>query len=435
MREDEIDRQGLSQSLWAATAVPAPDCPALEGEARADVCIVGGGFAGLSAALHLAEKGAEVRLLETHQPGWGASGRNGGQVIAGLKYDLAELTAKLGPDLAERTIAFADRTADTTFDLIARHGIDCDAAQGGWVQGAHGPGPLRDLEKKAAALQARGQDVELLDKAAVEKLTGTDWYPGGLMDRRNGTVQPLSYARGLARAAQKAGAVLHGDSMVTGLTKSSSGWRVETKTGAVSAEKVLLCTNGYSDRGDLVSGITRSVVPFFSYQIATKPLSDNVLRSLPADGLGVSETRRILSYYRVDRHGRFLMGARGALDGNLGDAAFDLARARLKALYPRLADAPLEYRWNGRVAVTPDFMPRLVNAEPGLYAALGWNGRGVAITGAMGPVLAEWLSGGDEQDLPLPVTGPTPIPFHWLKRPASGLAVAWKNFQDTRERD
>ena len=168
--------------------------------------------------------------------------------------------------------------------------------------------------------------------------------------------------------------------------------------------------------------------------MATKPLSDNLLKSLPVHGLGVSEARRVLSYYRIDSQGRFIMGARGKLNGSLDDSAFDLAKQRMQEMFPRLTGVPMENFWNGRVAVTTDSLPRLMQIAPGLGAAVGWNGRGVAMTTATGSVLADWLCDVPHKDLPMPINAPRPIPFHWLKRPAAGVAVMWKSFLDRRER-
>ncbi len=429
------DDQGFRNALWAATARPAPDCPALDSDIQADIVIVGAGFAGLSAALHLAERGHRPVVLEAQQPGWGASGRNGGQVIAGLKHDLTELEHLVGAERAARMIAFSDHTAEATFALIDRLGIDCDAIRGGWFQGAHSKAALEIQRRKVERLTARGVSAAILTGDEMRAMVGTDWYPGGLFDARGGTLQPLSLARGLARAAIAAGARIHGETPVARLKPASDGWTLLTRAGhTVSAGKVLLCTNAYSDIADLQHGITRSVVPFYSYQIATAPLSDNLLKTLPAQGLGLSETRRVLAYCRVDADGRFVMGARGALDGSLDPRAFNLTRQRLRELYPHLADIPVESHWNGRVAVTTDSLPRLVEPAPNLHAALGWNGRGVAMTTAMGPVLADWLTGTPRDDLPMPVTPLRPIPFHWMKRPASAVAVLWKTFLDRRER-
>ncbi|NMM45850.1 FAD-binding oxidoreductase [Rhodospirillaceae bacterium KN72] len=435
MNEQKVDGLGFSQSLWFATAIAAPDTPPLTDSRKADVAIVGGGFAGLSAALHLAERGVDVVVLEAKEPGWGASGRNGGQVIAGLKHDFADMVAAYGTDTAERMAAFADTTADAAFDLIARHGIDCDAVRGGWVQGAHADSALPEIDAMVERLSARGGDVAALNADEMERLLGTNWYKGGFLDRRAGTVQPLSLARGLAKAAIAVGAAVHGNSPVSGMARSAAGWVVTTEGGAaITADRVLMCTNGYSDLTGVQSAVARSVVPFFSYQIATRPLSENQLGALPAQGLGVSETRRVLSYCRVDKEGRFVMGARGALDGTLTDAAFSRPLERLQEIFPTLKGEEIVYRWNGKVAITPDHFPRIMEVAPGVGSALGWNGRGVAITTAMGPVLADWMTGTPASELPFPVTAPRPIPFHVFKRPASGVAVTWYNYLDNRER-
>jgi len=430
------DHQGFDQSLWSATAIAAPNYISLDGDETADVAIVGGGFTGLSAALHLAEKGVDVAVLEAGEPGWGASGRNGGQANPGLKYDLDELTPMVGRELAERMIPFGDDTVDVLFALIDRLGLQCDAGRGGFVYGAHATSALPTLEAKAARLQSRGIDAKLLNRDETAAMTGTDWYRGGFYDPRGGTIQPLSLARGLAKAAMRAGARIFAHSPAIARTRDGARWKITAENGAsVTANRVLICTNGYSNLTGIAGSVARSVVPFYSYQIATKPLSDNILKTLPKQGVGVSETRQILTYYRVDAAGRFMLGARGRLSGSLDEPAFDRAMTRLRELFPHMADEPLEHRWNGRVAITTDSLPRVFELDDGVFAALGWNGRGVAITVALGPHLAALLSDDDRANFPLPIGPVREIPFHWLRRPAAGAAVTLKDYQDRRERD
>src|SRR5437016_4881950 len=204
----------LPPSLWAATARKARATPPLDASRKADVAIVGAGYSGLAAALQLAEAGVSVVVLEAGEPGWGASGRNGGQVIPGLKYDPDELVVMFGPKAGEHLIRVAGAAPDTVFDLIARHDIDCEARRCGWIQPAFAAADLDLIARRAEQWQRRAAPVEVLDRDTVRRLIGSPIYHGGWLDRRAGSVQPLSYARGLARAAQKAGALVCGGSRV-----------------------------------------------------------------------------------------------------------------------------------------------------------------------------------------------------------------------------
>jgi glycine/D-amino acid oxidase-like deaminating enzyme len=204
MANDRASPLPLPPSLWAATARPAPATPRLAESCRADVAIVGAGYSGLAAALRLREAGASVVVLEAGEPGWGASGRNGGQVIPGLKWDPDELVAMFGTEAGEHLAQVAGGAPATLFDLIARHAIDCEATRCGWIQPCFAEKDRALAERRVAQWQKRGADVELLDRDTVRTLVGSPIYQGGWIDRRAGSVQPLSYARGLARAAQVA---------------------------------------------------------------------------------------------------------------------------------------------------------------------------------------------------------------------------------------
>jgi glycine/D-amino acid oxidase-like deaminating enzyme len=418
----------MPKSLWAATSPPAPATPALADEARADVAIVGGGFTGLSAALHLAETGAKVVLLEAAEPGWGASGRNGGQVIAGFKYDPGELTAKFGPEAGARLAEFAGGTAGLVFGLIERHKISCVAARTGWIQAAHCAKAQRELEARVEQWQRLGAPVEIMDAKAVATATGTDIYSGAMLDRRGGVLQPLAYARGLAKAAQGAGARIHGESPARRIVPDGKSWRVETPQGAVVANQVLLCTNAYTDT--LWPGLARSVIPAFSYQIATVPLGDNLGAGILPKGEGVSDTRRLLRYFRLDPEGRLILGGRGRFKETEEPAFYRGIANELRGLFPRLEAVDLEFHWSGQVALTLDHMPHLHELAPGVTAALGYNGRGVAMATAVGKLLAERVQGRPLADLPLPASPLKPAPFHGLRQPALAAAVTWKRALD-----
>lgn len=407
------ERPVIANSLWTATANRVPDYAPLSGEASADVTVIGGGFTGLSAALHLAEAGVAVTLLEAEQPGWGASGRNGGQINVGLKDSPSAIKAKFGDEMGARMIAFSGGAADLVFELIDRHDIQCDAIRPGWIRAAHTAKSLQDYHMLAADWQGHGAPVDPLEKDDLIRLTGTDSYVGGLMDRRGGNLQPLNYALGLADAAEAAGARLYGGSAVTAITRDSAHYRVSTATGSVRCDKVLICTNGYS--GKLDRKLANSVLPVRSVQVATAPLSDNIRASILPDCHALSDARRLLLYFRLDRHGRFVMGGRGTYNDTSTQRQIDWLKRVSVDLFPQLEGTEWQHAWGGFVALTRDHYPHLHEIAPGLLAGLGYNGRGVAIATAMGRELARWASGTHADDLHFPVTDVSPLPFAFAK--------------------
>lgn len=418
----------LPASLWAATATPAPATPALAEDARVDVAIVGAGYTGLVTALHLAAAGTRVCVLDAGEPGWGASGRNGGQVIPGLKYDPDALRKRFGGAQAERLIDVAGGAADEVFALIERHAIDCDATRRGWIQPAASPAALRTIEGRAEQWRRHGVPVELLDREQVTRRIGSPHYLGAWVDPRAGSVQPLSYARGLVRAAQAEGARIHGHSRVTGLSAQGGGWRLATAGGhSVHAERVLLATNGYTDA--LWPGLRQTVLAANSFIVATRPLPEALRRSVLPGGEVCSDARRLLLYFKQDAQGRLLLGGRGpfAEPRQAGDWAH--LEQSLTHLFPQLAGVPIDYRWSGRVALTQDFLPHLHEPAPGLSILLGYNGRGVALATALGRRMAQRLMGSEEA-FPFPASPIRRIPLHGLQRLYLGAGIAWYRLLD-----
>ncbi|MDU8943643.1 NAD(P)/FAD-dependent oxidoreductase [Ovoidimarina sediminis] len=422
------ERPVIANSLWTATAnQPAPR-PAVEGEVRADVAVIGAGFTGLSAALHLAEAGVSVAAADAQHPGWGASGRNGGQINVGLKDGPAGIRAKFGEDWGGRMIRMAGEAGDLVFDLIARHNIACEATRPGWLRAAHTPKTLKGLHALAAEWDDHGGGMDVLSRDRMAALTGTDAYQGGVIDRRGGVLHPLNYALGLAAAAEAQGARLFGDSPATAIEAHGTGYRVTTPNGAILAEKVLICTNAYS--GDLDRPLAKSVLPVRSVQVATAPLSDNLAASILPEGNALSDTRRLLLYFRKDAQGRFLMGGRGTYN----DASTERQIARLKRvsteLFPQLEGVEWPYAWGGFVALTCDHYPHLHQLAPGIMTGLGYNGRGVAIATAMGRVLARWAGGAAPDDLDFPVTALKPLPFAFARELAVEAEIIRLKFLD-----
>lgn len=419
----------LSPSLWHATAVPAPATPALTQMAETEVAIVGAGYAGLSTALHLAQKGIGVIVLEAREPGWGGSGRNGGQVIPGVKYDPDELEAKFGPEAGAALTEFMGATADNVFRLIAAHRMDLPHLRTGWIQGAHARSGLATASSRAAQWQRRGVDAKVLDRAEIAVHLGNDGYLGGWLDPRGGAIQPLSFARELCRAAQAAGVIVHGETFVDKIERDGAGWKLTTRSGLlVKARKVVVCTNGYTK--DLMPEIARTVIAPNSFQIATAPLSDNLRKSILPYGQVTSDTRKLLLYFRLDHQGRLLMGGRGPFREPTSDQDWAQLEGLIDRFYPQLQAMPREYRWCGRVAITRDFLPHLHEPQPGLIVNVGCQGRGIGLETSMGIALAEYCATGRPNALPFPITPIKPIPFHVLQQLYVAATVAWYRLSD-----
>jgi glycine/D-amino acid oxidase-like deaminating enzyme len=422
--------QAGGDSLWQAGTAAQPAWSPARGGIAVDLVIIGAGYTGLSAALRAAEAGLDVAVLDSHAPGWGGSGRNGGQVIAGLKYDPEALERMLGAPAGRRLADFAGRAPGVVFDLIARHGMACEAVRNGWLQLAISEANLGVLRERARQWQARGVGMSLFGRDEAARLTGSPLYAGGALDPRGGTLHPLAYAWGLARAAERAGARIYGQSPALHLRRRGDGWEVTLPAALVQARRVILATNAYG--GQLWPALRRSVVALPSFQIASDPLPPDLRRQILPERHAGSDMRRLLRYFRLDSTGRLIMGGRGGFGRQSPEQALQRHLADVREIFPQAAGLAFPYQWGGLVAMTADHLPHVHELAPGLLTGLGYNGRGVALATAIGQALGAWAAGGMPEDLP--VTRLTPMRLHALSGAAARATVQWLRWRDALDR-
>jgi glycine/D-amino acid oxidase-like deaminating enzyme len=393
-------------SLWDSSSAEPPVGSPLCGDTACDVAIIGGGYTGLSTALHGAEKGLDCHVLEARTIGFGGSGRNVGLVNAGVWLPPDHVLERLGPDLGGRLIARLGAAPDHVFSLIDKYEIVCEATRNGTIHAAHSPKGLTDLRHRAAQWQRIGAPVELLSASDTAERIGTTRFFGGLLDRRAGTINPMGYARGLARAALAAGARISTEVSVLGLERQGNRWAVRTAQGAVTARNVVIATNAYSD--DLWPGLRQSYTPIHFFQLSTEPLGDRVEDILPG-GEGLWDTAPVMFSLRRDAFGRLIIGSMGAVHGGLAGLSRRWAARNLRRLFPQLGPVSFDHAWAGRIAMTPDYLFRIHRLSEGLYTPIGYNGRGIITGTIFGQALADLLSGAGEDTLPVPITDLKPV--------------------------
>jgi len=389
-------------SLWDQTAAEPDLVSPMTADVVTDIAVVGGGFTGLSTALHAAEKGLDVCVLEAMQIGHGGSGRNVGLVNAGLWLPPQDVRAHFGEERGARLVEVLGEGPNYVMSLIEKYQIRCELTRTGTIHAAHSPGGFRDLTRRAEEWRRLGAPVSLLSKEAACEKIGSSAFYGGLLDARAGTINPMGYVRGLARAAKAAGARIHTGVCVKGLIRQPDGWLLETASGTVSAKSVVLATNAYTD--ELWPGLRSSFVPINFFQVATVPLGDRVA-SILAERQGVWDTGAVMFSLRRDAEDRLIIGSMGSVIGGARGLSKRWAARQLKRLFPDLGPVAFEKSWHGKIAMTADHIPRIHRLAEGLYTPIGYNGRGIAPGTIFGKAVADLLAGGDEADLPLPVTG------------------------------
>lgn len=388
------DRQDQYPPSWyAATRAAGPAAPALEGDVRASVCIVGGGYSGLAAALRLAERGVDAVLLEAGPIGWGASGRNGGQIHVGMRQEQARLEDKVGRDDAAHLWRIAIDARDHLDALVANHAIECDLRTG-YLHADHKPRYVPDTRANVDLLNTRYcyDQIRFVGRDEVRALVAGGAYHGGSIDARGGQLHPLSLALGMARAAEAAGAALHAHSAATAIDRAGPGWRVQTAIGSVTAHTVLLACGGYL-RG-LDPAVDARVMPINNYIAVTAPLGAERAASIIRDGLAVSDSRFVVYYYRMTPDHRLLFGGGESYSYRFPSDIAGFVRPHLARVFPQLADVAIDYAWGGTLSITASRLPFVRQLRPGVYNVSGLSGLGVVLAPYFGKILGDAIAGG-----------------------------------------
>ena len=401
--------QSPCRSLWRDSAPAISDLSHLEGEHQVEVVIVGGGFTGLSTALHLAKQGVSVAVLEANEIGFGGSGRNVGLVNAGVWLEPELLDKTLGKVAGRRMYDALAVAPDYVFQLIAEYDIACEATRHGTLHASVGKSGLAQLQRRCRQMQERGAPVSLLSEQEAQQRIGSNKFNAALFDPRAGTIQPLAYVRGLARAALQEGASIFEGSPVTAIEKSQNGWQVSSKQGSIQAAKVILATNAYCQDG--VADLACKFVPIAYSQLASKPLTESQLTHILPNKEGVWDTCTVMSSFRLDQAGRLIFGGMGAE----GRVLSNWASQRVADIFPMLEKVEWEFCWTGNIAYSADHLPHCQQLEQGLWSISGYSGRGIGPGTVLGAELADWLIGKREQ-LSVPTSTLKDIPFREIQR-------------------
>lgn len=426
------DSKQIQKTIFSDSAGIRPKTQSLQGDIEVDVAVIGGGFVGMSAALHATEVGARVAVLEANQIGWGSSGRNAGQVSAhASKLEPEDVLRVYGAEYGRRLNEAGAAAPQFVRDLATKYSIDISLVEGGVVSAAHTPKAMEKFKRRAEYWQRHGAPVEFLDAQRTEEALGSPLYIGGVIDRRAMAINPLAFIFGLARAASVKGAMLFEHTKALRLQRNGRRWEIETASGTVVAESVLLCTNAYTD--DLWPGLRSTIIPVRAYQIWTKPLSDNLAKTILPKISAFNDSRRLISGARKHHGGRLHFGGTTPAFGPEREPDTATSVQRIKRMFPQIDDLQIEGWWSGWVTRGIDDGWRLHELAPGLLTAIACNGRGVAMGPIMGRELARYVGGTPNRDLLIPLTQPKPILGYRVHKPFAAIAARYYRWRDERE--
>ena len=408
---------------------PPPDTDPLNDDLSCDVVIIGAGFTGLRTALELSRASLNVIVLEKNIIGYGASGRSGGQVNLGFKRDPHDIKRLFGPEMGLRMLRATSNASDELFSLIRQYGLNCDPVQKGWLKASHCKVALDRQKKQQEQWAHEGVDLEFLNAQDILSKTGANGYVGGLLYSKGGSIQPLSFTRELARVCQDNGVLIFENSSALSVQETAQGVKIKSEHGSVKSDKVVICTNGYTDNA--WSRLKETIVPVRSIQAATEPLPTELREGILPAGNTLSDMRRIIYYFRMDRDFRLCFGGVGPMRDRLCKSDFASLLVGAHRVFPALKNIKWEYFWGGRLGVTRDSLPHIHTFSPRVYAGLGFNGRGVGLGVMMGRVLSEVILERDANDLDFPITSPQYFSCHKFTKLGFHMAKSWYGLLDS----
>ncbi|MCJ7558609.1 MAG: FAD-binding oxidoreductase [Gammaproteobacteria bacterium] len=386
---------GHPDTYYVATAVGMQDHPELTQDLQVDVCVIGGGFTGLSAALNLAERGYKVALLEAERIGFGASGRNGGLVGSGQRKDVLEMEKTFGLETSRKFWDFAEAAKTEIRERVARHNIQCDLQKGQLV-GVHKKSYLGWAQELSDALAQRYDypNTRSVGNEEIRSLVDTPTFLEGFLDEEAAHLHPLNFSLGLARAAKEAGVLIFENSRVTGYTRTDPSL-VSTAKGSVKASFVVLGCNGYL--GKLEGRVAGKIMPINNFMIATEPLGEERAKSIISRRLGVHDSRFVVNYFRMSEDHRLLFGGGENYRPSFPRDILNFVRPYMLKLFPQLEDVKVDYAWGGTLSVTVNRLPHIGRVGPNLFFGQGYSGHGVSTAVFAGKVIAEAIGGAAER--------------------------------------